>query len=340
MSLKLKIATVPIQYITAGLERAEQAGCDPEALIGLTQIPREQLASSTGRVSIDTYVKFMYELILQLKDESCGLAEEPVAPGSFSMLCHASINCHDLAHFIRRCIRFCRLVGSELDLSLSTDGDITKYRINVKSQEDEKKHHLIMTLLVVFHRLSCWVTNQNIILNCVNITRPLPRSAKVYNFIFDTKINFGQECNELVFHTSYLTETISQDQQSLDKFLENPVFNLMSALWKDSSLRSRIQDLIKVDLSKELPSIEEVADKLNYSTATLRRRLKDEGTTYKKIKDDLRRDYAIYELEHGCCIERVAENTGFSDPSSFYRSFKRWTGTTPRSYVKTDEADT
>jgi AraC-like DNA-binding protein len=159
----------------------------------------------------------------------------------------------------------------------------------------------------------------------------------VYNFIFDTKINFGQKNNELVFHTNYLAEPISQDQQSLDKFLENPVFNLMSILWRDTSLRSRIQDIIKVDLSKELPSIEEVADELNYSTATLRRRLRDEGTTYKKIKDDLRRDYAIYELEHGCCIERVAENTGFSDPSSFYRSFKRWTGTTPRSYVKSDE---
>jgi AraC-like DNA-binding protein len=73
---------------------------------------------------------------------------------------------------------------------------------------------------------------------------------------------------------------------------------------------------------------------MNYTSATLRRRLRSEGTSYQEIKDAVRRDTAIQYLSmKSMSIEEVAEKSGFSEPTSFFRAFKRWTGTSPRAYV-------
>jgi AraC-like DNA-binding protein len=106
----------------------------------------------------------------------------------------------------------------------------------------------------------------------------------------------------------------------------------------DNSLTSKIRELVKDDVSANFPSFEDVADQLHLTTSTLRRRLAVEGVNYRQIKDDLRRDYAIYQLEQGINIEQVAQNIGFAEPSSFFRSFKRWTGATPKTYIKNPES--
>ena len=83
----------------------------------------------------------------------------------------------------------------------------------------------------------------------------------------------------------------------------------------------------------ELPSFEELTGLLNMSARTLRRRLEREGTSYQRIKDNARRDVAIELLsQQGMTVSEVAELVGFSDPSAFHRSFKKWTGQSPGSY--------
>ncbi len=58
-----------------------------------------------------------------------------------------------------------------------------------------------------------------------------------------------------------------------------------------------------------------------------------EGTSYQRIKDNARRDVAISLLrQQGMTVSQVAEQVGFSDPSAFHRSFKKWTGQSPGSY--------
>ena len=82
-----------------------------------------------------------------------------------------------------------------------------------------------------------------------------------------------------------------------------------------------------------MPSFEGLTVLLNMSARTLRRRLDKEGTSYQRIKDNARRDVAIAMLSRDrLTVSEVAEQVGFSDPSAFHRSFKKWTGESPGSY--------
>jgi AraC-like DNA-binding protein len=66
------------------------------------------------------------------------------------------------------------------------------------------------------------------------------------------------------------------------------------------------------------------------SAPTLRRRLKREGTTFQQLKDDARCEADKLCLNRQeLSINEVALQMGFTDPSAFHRSFKKWTGQTP-----------
>ena len=72
---------------------------------------------------------------------------------------------------------------------------------------------------------------------------------------------------------------------------------------------------------------------LYMSESSLRRRLQAEETSYQAIKDEVRCQVAIDKLlREDARVADLAELLGFTEPSSFVRSFKSWTGYTPKAY--------
>lgn len=69
------------------------------------------------------------------------------------------------------------------------------------------------------------------------------------------------------------------------------------------------------------------------SAGTLQRKLRDLGTSYNDVLDEMRRQLAMrYLREQRMAICEVAYLLGFSESSSFHRAFKRWAGVTPKEF--------
>jgi AraC-like DNA-binding protein len=84
-----------------------------------------------------------------------------------------------------------------------------------------------------------------------------------------------------------------------------------------------------------MPELTDVAAQLELHPQTLRRRLAAEGSTFKQLKSDIRRDTALHFLgKRSLSVEEVAHRAGFSEASAFIRAFKGWTGLTPYAYRK------
>ena len=74
-----------------------------------------------------------------------------------------------------------------------------------------------------------------------------------------------------------------------------------------------------------------MAEKMGMSRQTLFRKLKTEDVTFAQILDELRREMAMnYLTGKKASVNETAYLVGFSDPASFSRAFKRWTGISPR----------
>jgi len=81
-------------------------------------------------------------------------------------------------------------------------------------------------------------------------------------------------------------------------------------------------------------TLNEVAAKLHISPRTLIRKLESEGSKFQSLRDELSKKQAVnYLNDVNLSVESVGYLMGFSDVSSFRRSFKRWFGETPSQYI-------
>ena len=118
----------------------------------------------------------------------------------------------------------------------------------------------------------------------------------------------------------------------LEDYLQRVPFEFLHVPGQDGTYTEQIRRYLKKSLPK-LPNYEHIADALGLGTQTLRRRLAQEGCDYRQIKHELLRDLAIELLaEPDLDIKQIAYQLGFSEPSAFIRSFKKWTGSSPGEY--------
>ena len=78
---------------------------------------------------------------------------------------------------------------------------------------------------------------------------------------------------------------------------------------------------------------DDLAAWLNMSARTLHRQLKEEGASLQELKDAVRRDVAMAQLQRTSRpLKQVAEAVGFQNEKSFIRAFKAWTGKSPEAF--------
>jgi AraC-like DNA-binding protein len=66
---------------------------------------------------------------------------------------------------------------------------------------------------------------------------------------------------------------------------------------------------------------------------TLRRRLRQESTTYREIKESIRRETAVQKLIGSrMSVQDLAYLVGYSEPRAFTRAFHQWTGSSLAQY--------
>ena len=195
-----------------------------------------------------------------------------------------------------------------------------------------------ISALYFWHRLGSWLTGQYIDIDEVHIDLAVDGDASVYTHPFNAPVYFRQQDCKLSFNKRYLSLPIIRTEDDLNRMLSTFPAELMRIDETADSSASKVRGLLGEDYSRNMPTLDEVAIRLCTTNATLHRRLRAEGTSYQKIKDGCRRDSAIKLLRshtmNGSCI---AECLGFSDASTFYRAFKKWTGKTPQEFIQQEQ---
>ncbi|MFP6845741.1 MAG: helix-turn-helix transcriptional regulator [Thalassolituus sp.] len=99
------------------------------------------------------------------------------------------------------------------------------------------------------------------------------------------------------------------------------------------AIYNELRDILQMCLLKRHVSQDDVADQLGISVRNLQRRLKALGTTYQNLLDEGRQALAMKVIREGDMpLYEVAYLVGYTEPSAFYKAFKRWTGSTPGDY--------
>jgi len=159
-----------------------------------------------------------------------------------------------------------------------------------------------------------------------------PPDPSEHERVFRAPVRFGRESARLVFSRKVWDQANAHPDPTLCTVLESHAKRLLSEVPR-GGLTEEIRKKTLAQLRGGTPTLEHVARELGLSGRTLQRRLREEGTTFAEVLDDLRRGMAeAYLADPRISIGEVSYLLGFSEQSAFQRAFKRWTGRTPRGF--------
>ncbi len=151
--------------------------------------------------------------------------------------------------------------------------------------------------------------------------------------VFQCPVQFDSDINALSFDSATLQCRLVHSNDSLKEFLETGPYQMWASDNRVSSSCAAIKSLIGTNFKEGLPSFDEIATNLHMSESSLRRHLRKEGTSYQQLKDECRRQTAIDLLCAGNLkISEIGEQVGYTETSSFVRSFRSWTGMSPKAF--------
>jgi AraC-like DNA-binding protein len=167
----------------------------------------------------------------------------------------------------------------------------------------------------------------------MHLRRKAPAYAADYERIFGAPVVFESDWNAMEIDPAFLMLRQPPVNRYVFGVLSERAEALLKSLEQSRTTRGRVESVLMGILHTGESSMDVVADKLGQSRQTLYRNLKDEGLTYEQVLDELRHKLALHFLAgRRVSVNETAYLVGFSDPASFSRAFKRWTGKSPREY--------
>ncbi len=166
-------------------------------------------------------------------------------------------------------------------------------------------------------------------LHAVELAHRATGDPAAYRAWFDAPVRFGAEQTQLVLPAAALEASLHSADPKLLAILTRAADELARQAPSEPTLTASAKRVLREALRSDQATIDEVAAKLGLTSRSLQRRLKDEGTAFQTLREDVRRELAQRYLADGLSIAEISFLLGFSEPSAFFRAFKRWTGKTP-----------
>jgi AraC-like DNA-binding protein len=152
--------------------------------------------------------------------------------------------------------------------------------------------------------------------------------ARVYRRYFGCEARFDEPINATVYHEADLAcPVLSADAPTLQEELAAVERRFPQ---KQPPLSRIVRGEILHHVGHDDCTCERVAERLGLHTRTLHRRLSREGTSFRHIRDEVRRDAAAYYLQNtDLGIKEISERLGFAEQSALSRRARKWFSGSP-----------
>ncbi len=324
--------SIPVKQVLLLLEAAKRSGLSTELLLRECDIDPAILADPEARLDKRAFIHLMLTVMRRTEDEFMGFGSGRVSkPGTFSMMAHAVINCATLEQAIRRGGKLYELFDYAIQSRLVHQEDAALIQF-VSRGEVPFRPQIMEAVVFLTLRFLSWLVGQQIVPKRINLDFASMDDGE-FAAQFPCQVHYQRGGSEIVLDSRYMAMPLVQNQLSLSKFLKASLAELMDGDIENASLNAQIRNIISQEFGNHFPDFAVICEKLAMTPQTLRRRLKDEHTSYQEIKDTIRKDASIFYLSRPeLTIDEIALLMGFSEASSFHRAFKKWTGKTPSAY--------
>lgn len=242
---------------------------------------------------------------------------------------------------LRRALAYQRLVSDVLDASVCIDGDqVCLSNATVFYKDTISLRHFTECFALSLLRFFRFVTDGKFNFTRIDFAFAQGASAAEYERVFACPVHLNQSETRVYFDLKIMDQPLWQSEPELLRLHEQLALEKLQELAR-SDLVGDVRRAIGETLESGEVSLETVAERLNISSRRLRTQLSEADTSFQQVLSDYRARLAKRLLSKtNESVERIVYLTGFSEPSTFYRAFRRWTNETPVEYRKRKQATT
>jgi AraC-like DNA-binding protein len=320
------------------LQGAIIKGYNPEEVLRAQGLPPQILFNPRLRISTLAFAQLSQALIELLRDESIGLLARPSPIGVFSLMAKAALGCGSILESLQTWRDSTNWLCSSASSHTYFDNNGGFIAFDGEKNKGVDANYVIESMMTSCHRFHCWLANEFLPIERVELTDAKPPYSDEHRFLFyGAPVHYGQKRNALYFSRKTLEQGNFRTREELGELVDHHLATIMTQPRQSNRVSVKVR-LWMERLFREkggLPLLDEAADYLGLTEQTLRRHLKKEGYAFKQIKDDTRRDVAMYYIKQSdLSVEDIGLRLGFSDASAFIRAFKGWAGVTPLVFRK------
>ncbi len=334
---------ISILMVRGLIGEVQRRGIDAQRLLEGFEIEPATLADMRSMIEVSIFERMVSRAMKLTEDPGLGLTVGANAPDHMlQLLGHLLMSAATPLEAFELFQRFSPLVVDDMRLALTVRGPTVKVSFGYHGAvaEETLRFGADLTAAMIVRVVRQFV-GEHAFANEVWFRHPEPSYAFRYQKLFACPVRFSQSENALLGDAAILQRPQRYSDLTTSQLLRAAAEKLLSQLGQRASIGERLSarlrqeaDLCNVDMSA-------IAREFGLTHRSMRRRLQAEGSSMSQILEEARERMACEELRRpGASIRDTAERIGYSEPSAFFRAFKRWTGLTPAQYLRAAQEGT
>lgn len=316
------------------LDYAARLGMDRNALVEVAGLSKQDLADPDSRIRTASMLKLWRAVIDRQDDSALGLhIGSTITATELGLVGYAMYHARDLQDALRSLARYGRIISEA-----------------VRFKFEEHDEHAILvwqahpSLVALRHPVECGIaivvsvareiTGSDLQPLQVDLPAPRPDLLADYRAAFRCPVLFDRSVGSVTFSRQQIElPTIASDATLAGYLGELAAITVRPLEERDASMIAAVRHVLWSLLPAGRADLWRTAAEMDISARTLQRRLGEEGSSFSRVLDDLRRDLANELLsDRKLAVSEVAFLLGYSEPSAFQRAFRRWYDVSPRRF--------
>jgi AraC-like DNA-binding protein len=325
--------TIVAGLVSRAVEMGVSCGLKREELLQEVHLDPAQLEERDNRIPVETFARLWHVLAARLPDKV--LALEWVRSWKITdagVMGYLLPQLSTLGEATEVAGRYGHLVnqGSTPRLLRSEPTSRMCFVLDPVLLATQQQPEAMATSLVSFLR---GVVGPEFVPLAVNLPHASSMRTPALDQFFRTPVRHGQTELSVEVPNELLSRPLPGADPMLAAYLRKQADTLLEQLGVGNAVSHETARRIAQRLGAGEPAQATIAKQMGMSERTLQRRLHAEGTTFNVLLEEARRSIAVgYLADRKLAAYEVSFLLGYSEPATFFRAFKRWTGKTPQQY--------
>jgi AraC-like DNA-binding protein len=316
------------------LDTIPALGVDATAVCVEAGFPPDVAQDPDARVPLATLHLLWEAVLARLPRPDLALqVAAQYAPGDYGLVGFLCLNSATLREALEHIVRYSRLWTDAPGMVLTPDGSLELLPREPLPARAGYRLAQEAALAEILHGARVVSGDATLHPQRVEFAHRAPKDVAHHVAWFGCPVVFDAARTALCLGPDAMTLTLPNHNAQLGAFLRTLANEALAKRGDPGGLLERVRNLLAQEMPKGVPDVGVVARQLSMGERTLRRRLEEEGTSFRDLLDDTRAELARgYVKDRRLPLSEVAFMLGFSEQSAFHRAFKRWTTMTPAAW--------